>query len=515
MRGPVRRALGRRGWRPATCSSTRHLRRVLRRCHRHAAAENIAYGTGSLTAYRVVQMWMHSPGHRHNLLNPRYTVLGVGTWRSAAPAGSTSPRTSPAERSSQRAQDVMTVRGSLRRWWRPWQDSNLRSRLRRAVLYPLSYRGLMAGDRGYRSGATSYGIVARHVRRYACAVTPEQLSALVVAALTSLVERGDAHAARRRPGRGHGRAAAQQGARRLRHQRRAAAGQEGRPGQPAGARAAARRRAAPPTTGIATVDIAGPGFLNIPVAAGAQGEVAAEIVAAGTSYGTARPRSPARRSTSSSSPPTRPARSTSAASRWAAVGDSLGRIFDDDRRRGHPRVLLQRPRRPDRPVRPLAAGQRAGRAGARGRLRRRVHRRDRRAVLAKRPDALVAARRRGAGGLPRRGRRPDVRRDQGEPARLRRRLRRLLPREQPARVAVPSSARSSGCASSATSTSRTARSGCAPRSTATTRTGSSSSPTASRPTSPATWPTTSTSASAASTAASSCSAPTTTATSAG
>ncbi len=59
-----------------------HLRRVLRRCHRQAAAENIAYGTGSMSAYRVVQMWMHSPGHRHNLLNPRYSVLGVGSWRS-------------------------------------------------------------------------------------------------------------------------------------------------------------------------------------------------------------------------------------------------------------------------------------------------------------------------------------------------------------------------------------------------------------------------------------------------
>ena len=60
-----------------------HLRPVLRRCHRHTAAENIAWGTGSLSAYRVVQMWMHSPGHRHNLLNPRYTVLGIGSWRSA------------------------------------------------------------------------------------------------------------------------------------------------------------------------------------------------------------------------------------------------------------------------------------------------------------------------------------------------------------------------------------------------------------------------------------------------
>lgn len=37
--------------------------------------------------------------------------------------------------------------------------------------------------------------------------------------------------------------------------------------------------------GIARVDIAGPGFLNITVEAGAQGKVAADIVAAGSSYG--------------------------------------------------------------------------------------------------------------------------------------------------------------------------------------------------------------------------------------
>lgn len=59
------------------------LRPILRRCHRHRAAENIAYGTGSLSAYRVVQMWMHSAGHRKNILNRKYKALGVGTWRSA------------------------------------------------------------------------------------------------------------------------------------------------------------------------------------------------------------------------------------------------------------------------------------------------------------------------------------------------------------------------------------------------------------------------------------------------
>ncbi|MEO5665780.1 MAG: arginine--tRNA ligase, partial [Nocardioides sp.] len=37
--------------------------------------------------------------------------------------------------------------------------------------------------------------------------------------------------------------------------------------------------------GVAAVDIAGPGFLNITVEAGAQGQVAADVVAAGAAYG--------------------------------------------------------------------------------------------------------------------------------------------------------------------------------------------------------------------------------------
>ena len=38
--------------------------------------------------------------------------------------------------------------------------------------------------------------------------------------------------------------------------------------------------------GIASVEVAGPGFLNITVDAGTQGQVAADIVAAGAAYGT-------------------------------------------------------------------------------------------------------------------------------------------------------------------------------------------------------------------------------------
>ena len=58
----------------------------------------------------------------------------------------------------------------------------------------------------------------------------------------------------------------------------------------AGHAAAAVRRAARPRScsdddAITAVEIAGPGFMNIRVAAAAQGEVAASIVEAGPSYG--------------------------------------------------------------------------------------------------------------------------------------------------------------------------------------------------------------------------------------
>jgi uncharacterized protein YkwD len=43
------------------------------------AGENIAWGTGPYASARsVVNMWMNSPGHRANLLNPAYRFIGVG-----------------------------------------------------------------------------------------------------------------------------------------------------------------------------------------------------------------------------------------------------------------------------------------------------------------------------------------------------------------------------------------------------------------------------------------------------
>lgn len=56
-----------------------NLRRVMRRCNLSMAGENIAYGYRSGKA--VVRGWMHSPGHRANILKGRYRLLGVGMKR--------------------------------------------------------------------------------------------------------------------------------------------------------------------------------------------------------------------------------------------------------------------------------------------------------------------------------------------------------------------------------------------------------------------------------------------------
>lgn len=51
--------------------------RVQRVGYRHSGvAENVAVGQNSSS--QVVRDWMNSPGHRRNILNPRYTEIGVG-----------------------------------------------------------------------------------------------------------------------------------------------------------------------------------------------------------------------------------------------------------------------------------------------------------------------------------------------------------------------------------------------------------------------------------------------------
>ena len=80
------------------------------------------------------------------------------------------------------------------------------------------------------------------------------------------------------------------------------------------------------TDGVASVEVAGPGFLNITVEAGAQGEVAAQIVAAGERYGSSDAFAGEKINLEFvSANPTGPLHIGGV--RWAAVGDALGRIF--------------------------------------------------------------------------------------------------------------------------------------------------------------------------------------------
>jgi arginyl-tRNA synthetase len=79
--------------------------------------------------------------------------------------------------------------------------------------------------------------------------------------------------------------------------------------------------------GISTVDVAGPGFLNIRVDAGAQGAVAEHIVEAGAAYGGSELLRGQRVNLEFvSANPTGPIHIGGV--RWAAVGDALGRIFE-------------------------------------------------------------------------------------------------------------------------------------------------------------------------------------------
>jgi len=79
--------------------------------------------------------------------------------------------------------------------------------------------------------------------------------------------------------------------------------------------------------GVAGVEIAGPGFLNIRVEAGAQGVVAAQVVAAGESYGTTATLSGTRFNVEFiSANPTGPIHLGH--TRWAVVGDAIARVLE-------------------------------------------------------------------------------------------------------------------------------------------------------------------------------------------
>ncbi len=78
--------------------------------------------------------------------------------------------------------------------------------------------------------------------------------------------------------------------------------------------------------GVASVDIAGPGFLNIRLDAGAAGELARSIVEAGPAYGTSNAMAGTKINLEFvSANPTGPIHL--GGTRWAAVGDALARMF--------------------------------------------------------------------------------------------------------------------------------------------------------------------------------------------
>jgi arginyl-tRNA synthetase len=77
---------------------------------------------------------------------------------------------------------------------------------------------------------------------------------------------------------------------------------------------------------IAAVEVAGPGFLNVRVAAGAQGSIAADIVSAGASYGLGEAQTGERINLEFvSANPTGPLHLGH--TRWAVVGDALARVL--------------------------------------------------------------------------------------------------------------------------------------------------------------------------------------------
>jgi arginyl-tRNA synthetase len=78
--------------------------------------------------------------------------------------------------------------------------------------------------------------------------------------------------------------------------------------------------------GVSAVEVAGPGFLNITVEAGAQGRVAAAIVAAGTAYGHTQTSAGQRINLEFiSANPTGPLHLGH--TRWAVLGDAIGRVL--------------------------------------------------------------------------------------------------------------------------------------------------------------------------------------------
>ena len=156
-------------------------------------------------------------------------------------------------------------------------------------------------------------------------MTPEQLSASIVHALTALSDRGALRLADGVPGtvvverpksKEHGDYATNVALQ--------LAKKAGMPPRELAGLLAEEVRAA---DGIASVDIAGPGFLNVRVEAGAQGALAAQVVAAGAGYGGSDVLAGQQFNVEFiSANPTGPIHLGH--TRWAVVGDAIARVIE-------------------------------------------------------------------------------------------------------------------------------------------------------------------------------------------
>ena len=151
---------------PTRAATARTSSRALRRMgyipsgRAWAVGENLAWGTGPLgTPAAIVRAWMNSPGHRANILDPRFRQIGLGIV-AGNPAGrgrsgATYARLRPFGSSGSAGRGARVARSLRRR--------ALRARsLRRTLITPLRARR---------------GLPERHPRRGQVGVRPARSSA--------------------------------------------------------------------------------------------------------------------------------------------------------------------------------------------------------------------------------------------------------------------------------------------------------------------------------------------------
>jgi uncharacterized protein YkwD len=79
---------------PSVLSRLKRVDYIVGGLRRWLYGENIAYGGSELgTPKAIVRAWMHSPEHRHNILNPDLREIGIGFVRGIPPKPSASGAT--------------------------------------------------------------------------------------------------------------------------------------------------------------------------------------------------------------------------------------------------------------------------------------------------------------------------------------------------------------------------------------------------------------------------------------